>query len=380
MATVDLHREIARITIRFDATVPDELLACGSLALVNVASGADGARGSATVKTQSFEFPDGKRVVVHAHPEAVLALLLPFCDEARVGFLVNGQLLFSETVRLAPGLLTAACDPLHLNCVRAPHPGKPGRVAVFTQCFNEGRMLQMWERHYAALVGHQNLFVLDNGSTDDSCAQLNPRTSVTHMPGGALDHWHFAQTQGYFQRFLLQKYDWVIKVDTDEFLSLDGDLVETLQGMAPGVLAAERAIAVVQDRRSEAGYDPTRPLGAQRQHYVHEYNIHRKPALGSSPMTWTPGNHATVEPCGTLPGSTMVHMRFVDLDLLLQRNQRWAAMTQSARDAALTDSVAYLGDGQNLQQLFELTAKEFDGRLAEARVAAPPQVLELCFA
>ena len=375
MATIDLSADLTAISLRFDAAVPDVLLDCGTVALTGLGGGAQRSAGS--LGTRRLSGAPDSALALQAHPETVMALLLPCHDQVQVGFVVQDRLLFAEPVRFSARVLQAGHDPLKLNCLRHPHPAKPARVAIFTQSFNEGRMLKFWENHHASLVGHEHLYVLDNGGTDGSCEALHPRTNRLHLPGGVMDHLHFAQMQSCFQRFLLQKYDWVVKTDTDEFLSVAQPLPALLAGVAPGIYMAERAIAVVHDHRSEPALDPTRPLGVQRQHFVHDYNIFRKPAVAAQPLTWTVGNHNAYEGCQPLPGTAMVHLHFADLAHHLNRNRRWAAMTQSARDAALTNSVDGL-KALDEQGLVDAAIKGFDTKLAEARVTVPDQVLALC--
>ena len=42
------------------------------------------------------------------------------------------------------------------------------KIAVVTMVFNEREFLPIWLRHYGPQVGYENLFVIDDGSTDGS--------------------------------------------------------------------------------------------------------------------------------------------------------------------------------------------------------------------
>ena len=261
-------------------------------------------------------------------------------------------------------------DWLTLDCAETSMAIKSGNLAIFTQTFNEGELLLYWEAYYEKFVGHENLFVLNNGGNDDSCQRLNRKTTVVNMPGGLVDLHNLAQMNGYFQRFLLLKYKWVLKVDVDEFMVCKGGLLEKLELLPDGIYSPERAVAVIHNKDKEAAFNYKKSLFNQRSNYIDEWPALKKPSLTSSPATWTIGNHHVKEKSSVLEGLWMVHLRYMDYERLLERNNRWTRMTPSSLSANSTRAFSEIKVDTK-----DFTANELDERLAEARVDLPEWVL-----
>jgi hypothetical protein len=266
--------------------------------------------------------------------------------------------------------LNVSYDWLTPYSVRYSLPAKPGNLAVFTQTNNEGQLLLYWEEYYGKMVGYENLFVLNNGGSDDSCSLLNHKTTVVNMPDGIFDLHNCVLLQGYFQRFLLQKYNWVLKVDVDEFMVCQGGLLARLENLPQGIYSPERAIAVIHDSATEDAFDYNRPLFEQRLNFVDEYPIMKKPSLTCVPATWGPGNHDTYEKSKVLPGLWMVHLRYLDFERLLQRNKR-ISDTQVTTDYDKATTAASFFRGKDLEFIIKATTNELHTRLSEARVILP---------
>ena len=232
MALIDVHYDIHRTTVQFENTLPAACAQAKELIFLSRNAQQEPIFFRIPVNCLGAEL--GHLFLTVAFAEKIVALALNNYGEARVGFLVNDVFQHAETLRFSPRVLRDGIDLLKLNTQHIKLPEKPARVAVFTQAYNEGDMLLYWQQHYAQQVGFENLYVLDNTSTDGSCQRLDPRVSVIHMPKAPVEHDHFAQAQGYFQRFLLLKYDWVIKVDTDELLVSEEGLVKLLARTPPG--------------------------------------------------------------------------------------------------------------------------------------------------
>ena len=368
MAILDISVDIARITVMFEQSVPKDLLNSGELTFMvpNLQGGGTLYR----ISAQHINLPEGARVVPTGYPGRLLSLILPCHDTAMVGFSKDGMMIVAEPITLSSKLLIGSLDPIKLDVTCIQMSERPGHVAAFTQAFNEGDMLLYWESYYAGLVGHENLFVLNNGSTDDSCSRLNKKTTVVNMPGGVVDHNNFAQSQSYFQRFLLQKYCWVIKVDTDEFIACEGDLVETLSDMPIGVYGAGVPLAVIHASDDEAPFDFGRRVCTQRKNFVYEAALKTRPTIASVPVSWAIGNHAAHEGCILLPEFIAVHLRYVDFDMLWMRNERWKAMKQTSMDEALYGGISELKQ-MTLADTRDFTVKELSDRLSEERVKVP---------
>ncbi len=367
MAFFDIDLQFARVTIKFDADLPPQLLATGSvLARVRDHKNAFVFREFHCDYIQL----DDLYMIPPTAPERVLELFLPSYGEAQIGFLIDGVFRHGEEVRFSNQMINMAFDPLGMGSRLRPVSDRGAKVAVFTQAFNEGDMLLYWERFYGALVGYENLYVLNNGSTDDSCARLNPATNVINMPEVKVDHVAFAQSHSHFQRFLLMRYKWVIKVDTDELLAVEGGLLERLATLPSGTYEPEMALEPVHDKHNEPPFRFDGPVCTQRQHFVMGTHGLIRPLISSVPTTWTPGNHLCFEPTQVLPGFVIAHLRYFDFGFLNEKNAKWAEMKQTDREA---DTCKQIGSLSQLDQsgIEAVTDREIAERFVMERVALP---------
>ncbi len=368
MALFDIFQPRQCLTVLFDQLVPGELLNCGMLSFRLSAQPDDPA--VISLPSLFIGFEHGDRLVPTMSAERLMQHLMPSYGHGQVGFHINGEFLCAEPIRFSNRLMNMAFDPLAFNCQVRPFPKKGGKLAIFTQAFNEGDMLLYWERYYAEQVGHENLYVLNNGSTDDSCRRLNPATNVIDMPKVEVDHIEFAQSHGHFQRFLLMRYQWVLKVDTDELLAVDGGLLQALEGLAPGTYTPEIALEPVHDRSDEAAFHFDGDLCAQRRHFVVGTEGLIRPLLSSVPTSWAPGNHVCMEPSAVLPGSAIVHLKYFDFDFLHNKNAKWAKMQGTAREATMCKQIATL-NALDEGQIDQFSNTEMAERLAMPRTQIP---------
>jgi hypothetical protein len=368
MALIDMNFSIDRLTVLFDKAVPVERLNGGQITFhINDKNGNPDL---VIWNSQFAALPEGDRIVILAVPESLLYRLFRSFDSAQVGFFVDNQFLHGEKISLTRAALESGFDPLAMNIRRRKMPDKPAKVAVMTQAYNEGPMLAYWETYWGNLLGYENVYVLNNAGTDASCATLNPKTTVVNMPAAPVDHDHFAQAQGYFQRFLLLKYDWVVRVDADELLVCEGNLVDKLAGTPPGTYLPEIALDIVHDASTEAPFDFARPICVQRSHFVRADPLLIRPVISSVPTTWSPGNHHAMEFCSVLPGLFEIHLRCFDFDFLLNKITKWSKMKQTESDELTCRhviSTRSLGE----QDLHNKAVAEIAERLSAEAVAVP---------
>ncbi len=103
---------------------------------------------------------------------------------------------------------------------------------MFTITRNEPIWLRVWCNYYCNAFPHEDVYVLNNSTTDDSISQIRvlfPKINVIDVPSKlAFDHlWlkHVVENQ---QRELLTKYQVVAFSETDEFLIPDLDLYSNI--------------------------------------------------------------------------------------------------------------------------------------------------------
>jgi hypothetical protein len=368
MALLDINLHFARLIIEFDTEHPFDLLMHGQVVVrINDAQGKFIFR---ECPTQYIQFEDGTKLMSAIAAERMMQELMPSYGIAQIGYLIDGVFRHVEEIRFSNRLMNMGYEPLRLSRHCRPFTEKGAKVAVFTQAFNEGDMLLYWERFYGELVGYENLYVLNNGSTDGSCERLNPKTNVINMPPVRVDHFEFAHSHSYFQRFLLMRYEWVIKVDTDELMSIEGGLMATLKRLAPGTYFPELALEPVHDRDGEAPFRFDGKLAGQRKHYVVGTEGLIRPLISSVPTSWTAGNHLCLEPTRVLPGFVIVHLKYFDYDFLLEKNIKWAQMKATERETNTCKQISIL-NALDQQQIERYTIDELAERFDMERATLP---------
>ena len=369
MAIIDVNFDLHRATVQFSGSVPER---CRKHAeVLFLARDPQNEQVYFKIPVRIVEPEDTNWFILVAHPEKIISIVMSNYGESFVGFIEGEAVVYAERVTLTAATIKASVDPLRLNTHHVKLPEKPARVAVFTQTYNEGAMLAFWERHYAALFGHENLFVLDNASDDGSVEKLHPKTSIVHLPKAPVDHEHFAQLHGYFQRMLLLRYEWVIKVDTDELLATALPLPQLLASTPPGTYKPETAVEVVHHTGSEQRFDFSGTVGQQRSHFVQGTPLLIRPIISSTPTTWTSGNHLCHEMAVPLPGLITAHLKYFDLDFLLSKNTKWSRMTQTVNEVKTCATISEL-QKLGLAELFALSVKEIADRLADPALELPP--------
>jgi Glycosyl transferase family 2 len=211
---------------------------------------------------------------------------------------------------------------------------KPEFLAVFTHVYNETDMLTVWENHYAKMIPHHHLYVIDHGSTTSSRKLLNKDTNIVVIPRGAVDHANISEFCAYFQRFLLTQYRWVIHVDSDELLIHENGVqafLETLRATAPGsIIQPKHAYDVVHDYRSEPAIVNSAPVSMQR-NTLKVSPIYKKPAIASTPTTWLMGFHDAFEQHAVVQDESLwlIHLAYADLQRSLTQDAKWKNLPQS---------------------------------------------------
>lgn len=203
------------------------------------------------------------------------------------------------------------------------------RVAAITMCHNEGWMLQLWTRHYGRLLGLENLFVIDHGSTDGSAQTCGG--NVIRLPREKFDDNQRAATISLQQQSLLTCYDAVIYTDTDEFLIHDPQDHASFPAFLATVdapVSAGIGIELAHLPSIEPELDTTRSILEQRSYGVFKASG-SKPILVTEPTEWAGGFHMVRSEPKFRPDLFLIHLKNVDLTrglrrLELTRSMAWA--------------------------------------------------------
>jgi hypothetical protein len=242
--------------------------------------------------------------------------------------------------------------------------GADKRRAVITIVHNESVFLPIWLAYYSRYFAPEDVYVLDNDTTDGSTdGDGFVRIPVHH---DSVDHTWMVETVQRLQRELLDGgYDVVLVTDVDEIVTPVpewGDLGQYIDEFAEWwVNCIGYEILHLADR--EPAYDPRRPILDQRG-YWYAHGAYNKPALATGPMTWLPGFHHRAD--GELnydPFLFLIHLHRLDIDICRARHRIRQQRAWGQRD--LEESwAAYnrIADGDDFERWFyEDSGFEDDG-------------------
>jgi len=212
----------------------------------------------------------------------------------------------------------------------------PPQVAVLTMVRDEGPMLRRWVDHHAALVGLDNLVVLDDQSSDGSTDDLG--CTVHRLPvldGERFEPIRMQLTSG-LAAALLAVYDYVVLLDADELLVTSPEF-DTLGDLlaARGYPEVVGAVALnLVHAPGDAPLDLCRPVLDQRRYAVFT-PLMCKPVLKRVPAAWVRASHGIRAPYAIDPDLFLLHLKFADRDRLAETAvRRHRAFQADGRAAA----------------------------------------------
>jgi hypothetical protein len=221
--------------------------------------------------------------------------------------------------------------------------------AVITMVHDESVFLPLWLAYYGRWFRPDELYVLDNDTTDGSTdAGGFVRIPVHHE---TVDHrWMVERVQD-LQHELLETKDVVLVTDVDELIVANprhGDLGEYVQRFdEPFVNCLGYELLHQADR--EPPLDLGLPILQQRGFWFFNGG-YDKAALATEPMQWRTGFHGREDfAMNTDPDLRLVHLHRMDYELCLARHRTrnrkpWApadAASGWARHNQITDDVAF---------------------------------------
>jgi hypothetical protein len=200
---------------------------------------------------------------------------------------------------------------------------------------NEPVFLPLWLAYYRRWFAPEDIYVLDNESTDGSVE----RDGFVRIPAhrDEVDHEWMVRTIEGLQHELLGSHDVVLVTDVDEIVAPSpalgtlGDYLDRFDEEWVNCLGYE----VLHARATEPPLDLRRPVLEQRGQWFHNGG-YDKAALATVPLTWRPGFHGRADFQYNLdPDLRLIHLHRMDYDICLQRHRTRDRRPWAAHDAEL---------------------------------------------
>ena len=193
---------------------------------------------------------------------------------------------------------------------------------------NDDFFLRKWISYYGKELGEENLYVYLDGKDQvvpDFCGKAN--VQVCERRAGTVaraDRLRIDFLSGEAAR-LLERYDWVIRTDVDEFIVVDPRTGKSLSEFLsecrcrPNISAL--GLDVGQHLGKESAIDPEKPFLQQRR-YAYLSSRYTKSSIISRPVAWGSGFHRVRHRnFRIVPDLYLFHFGCVDYERLKARSE-----------------------------------------------------------
>jgi hypothetical protein len=204
------------------------------------------------------------------------------------------------------------------------------KVAAFTIVKDEPFFLDRWIAYYAHAVGEENLYILDNGTTDDSIQLAKQRWPKSHFilyeTPKACDWSLITNTAKCFQRVLFHAYESVLFSDVDEFLlPVTGNLRKFCNQF---LISNDQCIkaegwGVIQQLDEPAIINGSMLKQRQKAWRAPQYD---KTLLSKVPLDWSRGNHKVNGTIKSSSGLILLHARDIDAQVFFEHCKHRATL------------------------------------------------------
>jgi hypothetical protein len=238
---------------------------------------------------------------------------------------------------------------------------------------DESEMLPLWLDYYGRQLGRGNLYVLDDNSSDGSTDGLD--CSVIRLPPAPWKRKWSKARRGIvngLSRALLEVYDAVVFVDTDEFLVPDpakyDGLRDYITRRSDLDVMAGLGLDLLHDPDHEPPIDPSRRVLTQRSLVKVEPGM-SKPSIKRIPEPWLAGGHGIRAEFGVDPDLLLIHLKYYDAGHLRRvAERRHAAHVVDGRGSRAS---AWVLDGDALDSRLRSWVAESAMELDTRSLALP---------
>jgi len=202
--------------------------------------------------------------------------------------------------------------------------------AVFTTVKNESIFLPIWLRHYQKYFANEDIYVLDHSSTDGSTSNLSANVRLVSNEY-VNDHEWLVKTAQDFQRHLLQEYQCVVFVESDEILySIEKPLNETLKDFIQGddLYTTCSGYSVIQYVQSESSLSFGDRIFEKR-NFWYKDAAEDKTLISKIPLEWNWGFHSLKGRNNNYHRDLYIaHLHRFDFETMVKRHQERTSFQQ----------------------------------------------------
>ncbi len=252
-----------------------------------------------------------------------------------------------------------------------PRPDTRPSLCAVTMVRDELAMLPRWLAHYGRECGVENLFVIDDNTTDGSTDDLP--CSVIRVPDWGDRHFELTRMKlvSGIASGLLAAYDAVLFADADEFLVADpqrhGGLRDLLAQRPDAQALGAMNLNVVHDAAREPALDPDRPVLEQRR-LATFVPLMCKPMLKRVDAPWVAASHGLTVPFEIDPDLYMFHLKFAEREHLRTVADHRKALADAEGRAAVT---SWQFGGDDMVELLDQITADVDLEAVEAYKPRP---------
>jgi hypothetical protein len=210
----------------------------------------------------------------------------------------------------------------------------PRRAAALTMVRDEAVFLPIWLRYYSRWFAPDDIYVLDNGTSDGS----TDGGGFVRIPAehDTVDHTWMVRRIEALQRELLERYAMVLVTDVDEIVApvpergALGEYLDRFDEEWVNCLGYE--LLHVPEQEPPLRLD--RPILEQRSHWFFN-DGYNKAALATVPLTWKPGFHGRADQHFNLdPDLRLIHLHRMDHGICRERHRTRKRKPWADEDAA----------------------------------------------
>jgi len=204
------------------------------------------------------------------------------------------------------------------------------RIAVVTDAVSPDFYFPLWYRYYAGQTGGtDNLHVVTFETEVDA---FRPFALGSITPLQKYNNELRAKVINQVVNHLLEDYEVVIRVDTDEFLVPDPALFRSLRDYIDALKLAHvtaYGFNLIPDR-NDPPLDIASPILYRQRHLAQPSDALCKTCVTTIPLRWAPGFHF----CSEMPSFDslfLFHTKLADVDIQLQIGERVASFADEAK-------------------------------------------------